>query len=131
LQLVKNPGQFDVIVTSNLFGDILSDLAAALPGSLGLTPSASLNADGFGLYEPSGGSAPDIAGTGIANPIAQILSASMMFRFSFGWTAEADAIERAVTAALDDGLRTADIYAGLGTQVSAREMAQAVADRIS
>lgn len=131
LQLVKNPSQFDVIVTSNLFGDILSDLAAALPGSLGLTPSASLHAEGFGLYEPSGGSAPDIAGRGIANPIAQILSAAMMFRFSFGWTTEADAIEGAVAHALDDGFRTADIYAGEGTQVSTHEMAKVIAERIT
>lgn len=109
LQLVKNPGQFDVIVAPNLFGDILSDLAAALPGSLGLTPSASLNSAGFAMYEPSGGSAPDIAGKGIANPIAQILSAGMLLRYSFGWTAEADAIDRAVRAALRDGLRTADL----------------------
>lgn len=130
LQLVKNPGQFDVIVTSNLFGDILSDLAAALPGSLGLTPSASLNAHGFGLYEPSGGSAPDIAGTGTANPIAQILSASMMLRFSFGWSEEADAIDNAVVRALDAGYRTADIYAGTGTKVSTHEMAVAIAERI-
>jgi 3-isopropylmalate dehydrogenase len=130
LQLVKNPGQFDVIVTSNLFGDILSDLAAALPGSLGLTPSASLNADGFGLYEPSGGSAPDIAGKGIANPIAQILSASMMLRFSFGWSAEADAIDTAVVRVFDEGYRTADIFAGTGRKVSTHEMAEAIAERI-
>jgi 3-isopropylmalate dehydrogenase len=131
LQLVKDPKQFDVIVTSNLFGDILSDLAAALPGSLGLTPSASLNAQRFGLYEPSGGSAPDIAGKGIANPIAQILSASMLFRFSFGWTNEADAIERAVIAALDAGYRTADIYTGIGERVSTREMAKSIIERIT
>jgi len=131
LQLVKDPKQFDVIVTSNLFGDILSDLAAALPGSLGLTPSASLNAQGFGLYEPSGGSAPDIAGKGIANPIAQILSTSMLFRFSFGWTNEADAIERAVVAALDAGYRTADIYTGIGERVSTREMASIISERIA
>lgn len=130
LQLVKNPGQFDVIVTSNLFGDILSDLAAALPGSLGLTPSASLNAAGFGLYEPSGGSAPDIAGKGIANPIAQILSASMMLRFSFGWSEAADALDTAVIRALEEGYRTVDIYAGSGTQVSTHEMAVAIAERI-
>jgi 3-isopropylmalate dehydrogenase len=130
LQLVKNPGQFDVIVTSNLFGDILSDLAAALPGSLGLTPSASLNAEGFGLYEPSGGSAPDIAGQGIANPIAQILSASMMFRFSFGWSVEADAIDCAVGRVLDEGYRTPDIHAGTGKKVSTREMAEAITERI-
>jgi 3-isopropylmalate dehydrogenase len=122
LQLVKNPGQFDVIVTSNLFGDILSDLAAALPGSLGLTPSASFNERGFGLYEPSGGSAPDIAGTGMANPIAQILSAAMMLRFSFGWDQEATAIERAVEEALDAGHRTQDIATAEGPAVSTSEM---------
>lgn len=130
LQLVKSPGQFDVIVTSNLFGDILSDLAAALPGSLGLTPSASLNSAGFGLYEPSGGSAPDLAGKGLANPIAQILSASMMVRFSFGWNAEADSIDRAVEAALRDGYRTVDIFNGVGRKVSTQEMAKAIMERI-
>jgi 3-isopropylmalate dehydrogenase len=131
LQLVKNPAQFDVIVTSNLFGDILSDLAAALPGSLGLTPSASLNANGFGLYEPSGGSAPDIAGKGIANPIAQILSAAMMFRFSFDWKEEADALERAVDRALQDGYRTADIFLGEGHKVSTSEMADQILRRLA
>jgi 3-isopropylmalate dehydrogenase len=131
LQLVKNPAQFDVIVTSNLFGDILSDLAAALPGSLGLTPSASLNQDGFGLFEPSGGSAPDIAGKGIANPIAQILSVAMMFRFSFDWGPEADALEGAVERALSDGYRTADIYYGEGVQVSTSEMADRVIERLA
>lgn len=131
LQLVKNPARFDVIVTSNLFGDILSDLAAALPGSLGLMPSASLNAEGFGLYEPSGGSAPDIAGQGIANPIAQILSASMMLRYSFGWDHEANAIERAVRSAFDAGLRTADIFIGEGQVVSTSEMAGEIVYRLS
>lgn len=130
LQLVRNPGQFDVIVTSNLFGDILSDLAAALPGSLGLAPSASLNADGFGLFEPSGGSAPDIAGKGVANPLAQILSASMMFRFSFGWIQEADAVERSVSEALKDGYRTPDIFFGTGRTVTTSEMADQVIDRL-
>jgi 3-isopropylmalate dehydrogenase len=112
LQLVKNPGQFDVIVTSNLFGDILSDLAAALPGSLGLAPSASLNQEGFGLFEPSGGSAPDIAGRGIANPIAQILSGAMMFRFAFGWSELADRVEQAVDLALagEQAARLQQIY---------------------
>ncbi len=130
LQLVKNPGQFDVIVTSNLFGDILSDLAAALPGSLGLTPSASLNAAGFGLFEPSGGSAPDIAGRGIANPIAQILSAAMMFRFSFDWKDEADALERAVEMTLQDEYRTADIFFEAGRKVSTTEMADHIIERL-
>jgi 3-isopropylmalate dehydrogenase len=109
MQIIKNPAQFDVILTSNLFGDILSDAAAVLPGSLGLTPSASLNANGFGLYEPSGGSAPDIAGTGLANPLAQILSAAMMLRYSFGLNNEADSIENAVEAILKAGFRTKDI----------------------
>jgi 3-isopropylmalate dehydrogenase len=131
LQLVKNPAQFDVIVTSNLFGDILSDLAAALPGSLGLTPSASLNANGFGLYEPSGGSAPDIAGKGIANPIAQILSAALMFRFSFDWKNEADALETAVDKTLHDGYRTADIFLGEGHKVSTSEMADQILRRLA
>lgn len=130
LQLVKNPAQFDVIVAPNLFGDILSDLAAALPGSLGLTPSASFNADGFGLYEPSGGSAPDIAGQGIANPIAQILSASMMLRYSFGWIEEANAIDHAVSAALDAGLRTVDIYTGTGSRASTEEIGRGIRERM-
>lgn len=110
MQLFINPGQFDVIVTANLFGDILSDAAAALPGSLGLIPSASLNESGSGLYEPAGGSAPDIAGKNIANPIAQILSAAMMMRYSFGLEKEAKDIENAVQKALQEGLRTKDIY---------------------
>jgi len=130
LQLVKNPRQFDVIVAPNLFGDILSDLAAALPGSLGLTPSASFNAQGFGLYEPSGGSAPDIAGQGIANPLAQILSAAMMARYSFGWLEEANAIEMAVSRVLDEGFRTRDIFNGTGRCVSTREMGDAVCGAI-
>lgn len=130
LQLVRDPARFDVIVTSNLFGDILSDLAAALPGSLGLMPSASLNAQGFGLFEPSGGSAPDIAGKGVANPIAQILSASMMVRFAFGWTEEADAIDRAVALALESGARTTDIFSGGGRLVSTIEMANQIAQKI-
>ena len=88
MQMVLNPHQFDVIVTDNMFGDIISDLAAALPGSLGLIPSASLNKDSFGLYEPSGGSAPEIANKGIANPCAQILSSAMMLRYSFGMNDE-------------------------------------------
>jgi 3-isopropylmalate dehydrogenase len=131
LQLVKSPGQFDVIVTSNLFGDILSDLAAALPGSLGLTASASLNSEGFGLYEPSGGSAPELAGKGVANPIAQILSAAMMLRFSFGWNSEADSIERAVDDALRDGYRTVDILRDSGRKVSTKEMAEAITERLA
>jgi len=131
LQLVKNPAQFDVIVAPNLFGDILSDLAAALPGSLGLSPSASFNSEGFALYEPSGGSAPDIAGKGIANPIAQILSAAMMLRYSFGWDAEANAIESAVSSALADGYRTADLASPNHKASTTREMGDAIRARIS
>lgn len=130
LQLVRNPSQFDVIVTSNLFGDILSDLAAALPGSLGLTPSASLNSAGFGLYEPSGGSAPDIAGKGVANPIAQILSAAMMLQYSFDWFDEAHAIERAVHETLEAGYRTADIATASEPTISTGEMTREIVKRI-
>jgi 3-isopropylmalate dehydrogenase len=109
MQLVRNPRQFDVIVTGNLFGDILSDEASMLTGSIGMLPSASLDAKGKGLYEPIHGSAPDIAGKGIANPLAMILSMAMMFRYSFGRTDVAARIEKAVRAALGLGLRTADI----------------------
>jgi 3-isopropylmalate dehydrogenase len=130
LQLVKDPGQFDVLVTSNLFGDILSDLAAALPGSLGLTPSASLASNGFGLYEPSGGSAPDIAGRGIANPIAQILSAAMMLQLSFSWLEEAAAIERAVQETLMAGYRTRDIAQTGEAAISNTEITSKIIERI-
>lgn len=109
MQLVKNPHQFDVMLCGNMFGDILSDETAMLTGSMGLLPSASLNEAGFGLFEPAGGSAPDIAGKGIANPIAQILSAALMLRYSFGENAAAEAIEAAVTLAINQGVRTADI----------------------
>lgn len=110
MQLVKWPKQFDVILAENMFGDILSDEAAMLTGSLGMLPSASLAEGSFGMYEPSGGSAPDIAGQGIANPIAQILSMAMMLKFSFGMLDAADAIDKAVEKVLDQGYRTADIY---------------------
>ncbi len=110
MQLVKNPKQFDVILCENMFGDILSDEAAMLTGSLGMLPSASLAEGTFGMYEPSGGSAPDIAGQGIANPIAQILSMGMMMRFSFNMIEAADAIDNAVSKILDQGYRTADIF---------------------
>jgi len=110
MQLVRWPKQFDVILCENMFGDILSDEAAMLTGSLGMLPSASLAEGTFGMYEPSGGSAPDIAGQGIANPIAQILSAGMMLRFSFGMVEAADAIDNAVATILDQGFRTRDIY---------------------
>ncbi|KAB0665336.1 3-isopropylmalate dehydrogenase [Oryzomonas japonica] len=110
MQLVRWPKQFDVILCENMFGDILSDEAAMLTGSLGMLPSASLAEGTFGMYEPSGGSAPDIAGQGIANPIAQILSAGMLLRFSFGMVEAADAIDNAVATVLDQGFRTRDIY---------------------
>ena len=109
MQLVRKPQQFDVMLCENLFGDIISDEAAAVVGSLGLLPSASLGEGTFGLYEPSGGSAPDIAGKGIANPIAQILSGALMLRHTFQLNAAADAIERAVEATLASGMRTADL----------------------
>jgi 3-isopropylmalate dehydrogenase len=122
MQLVRNPGQFDVIVTGNLFGDILSDQASMCVGSIGLLASASLDADGKGLYEPIHGSAPDIAGQGKANPLATILSAAMMLRFSLGLAGEADKIEHAVARALAGGARTADIAGGMSTS----EMGDAV-----
>lgn len=109
MQLVRDPHQFDVMLCGNLFGDIISDEAAMLTGSMGLLASASLNAEKFGMFEPAGGSAPDIAGKGIANPIAQILSASMMLRYSFGMDEAADAIDHAVESVLDAGIHTADI----------------------
>lgn len=109
MQMILNPRQFDVIVTENMFGDIISDLAAALPGSIGLIPSASMNADGLGLYEPSGGSAPEIAGKGIANPCAQILSAAMMLRHSFEMHKEANLIEEAINATFARGMITVDL----------------------
>jgi 3-isopropylmalate dehydrogenase len=110
MQLVKDPSQFDVLLTTNMFGDILSDAAAVLPGSLGLLASASLNSDGFGLFEPPGGSAQDIAGLGIANPIGQILSVALMFRFAFKMDKEATLIESAVEDTLREGYRTRDIH---------------------
>ena len=122
MQLVRNPGQFDVIVTGNLFGDILSDQASMCAGSIGLLPSASLDAQGKGLYEPIHGSAPDIAGTGKANPLATILSAAMMLRYSLDMAAEADRIEAAVARALATGARTAD----LGGTVTTKAMGRAV-----
>lgn len=126
MQLVKEPKRFDVVVTGNMFGDILSDEASMLTGSIGMLPSASLNAQGQGLYEPSHGSAPDIAGKGIANPLATILSAAMMLRFSLQQEAAAQKIEAAVQKVLADGLRTADIYSEGTTKVTTREMGDAV-----
>ncbi|HVV68993.1 MAG TPA: 3-isopropylmalate dehydrogenase [Gammaproteobacteria bacterium] len=126
MQLFINPGQFDVILTSNLFGDILSDAAAALPGSLGLMPSASLSESGLNLYEPSGGSAPDLTGQNIANPIAQILSVALMLRFSFDLYAEAERIETAIQKALNAGYRTRDIYSDGKKSVGTTEMTDAI-----
>ena len=126
MQLVKAPKSFDVIVTGNMFGDILSDEASMLTGSIGMLPSASLNDKKQGLYEPSHGSAPDIAGKGIANPLATILSAAMMLRFSLGQEAAANRIEDAVKKVLAQGLRTPDIYSEGTTKVSTREMGDAV-----
>ncbi|WP_455554318.1 3-isopropylmalate dehydrogenase [Comamonas sp.] len=126
MQLVKEPKRFDVVVTGNMFGDILSDEASMLTGSIGMLPSASLNAKGQGLYEPSHGSAPDIAGKDIANPLATILSAAMMLRFSLNQEAAAQKIEAAVQKVLADGLRTVDIYSEGTTKVSTREMGDAV-----
>lgn len=113
MQLVRWPKQFDVMLCGNMFGDIISDEAAMLTGSLGMLPSASIAESSFGMYEPSGGSAPDIAGQGIANPIAQILSASMMLRYSFGMVDAADAVDAAVEKTLNQGYRTCDIYQGM------------------
>lgn len=125
-QLVRNPKAFDVILTGNLFGDILSDEAATIAGSLGMLPSASLREDSFGLYEPIHGSAPDIAGKGIANPLAAILSGAMMLRHSFGLADEAAEIERAVKAALDEGIRTPDIASPGANPVGTKKMTSAV-----
>ncbi|MBT8527213.1 3-isopropylmalate dehydrogenase [Polynucleobacter paneuropaeus] len=126
MQLVKAPKAFDVVVTGNLFGDILSDEAAMLTGSIGMLPSASLDKNNKGLYEPSHGSAPDIAGKGIANPLATILSASMMLRYSLGMPEQADTIEAAVQKVLSQGLRTADIFTAGSTKVSTKQMGDAV-----
>ncbi len=126
MQLVRNPRQFDVIVTGNMFGDILSDEASMLTGSIGMLPSASLDANGKGLYEPIHGSAPDIAGKGRANPLAQILSTAMMFRYTFQRAGIADRIEKAVRSALAAGLRTADIATPKSKPVTTTEMGSAV-----
>ena len=130
MQLVKDPKQFDVILTENMFGDILSDEASMVTGSIGMLASASLNETKFGLYEPSGGSAPDIAGKGIANPIATILSAAMMLRFSFDLDKEADAIEAAVAKVLKDGYRTIDIMSEGKTQIGTEEMGDLISENI-
>lgn len=136
MQLVKDPKQFDVILTENMFGDILSDEASMVTGSIGMLSSASLNDTKFGLYEPSGGSAPDIAGKGIANPIATILSAAMMLRYSFDLDKEADAIEKAVKQVLEEGYRTIDIMPQEEakradvTQIGTAKMGDLIAERI-
>ncbi len=130
MQLIRNPAQFDVIVTENMFGDILSDEASMLTGSIGMMPSASLSEGTLGMYEPIHGSAPDIAGTGKANPIGTVLSASMMLRYSFDMSAEADAIEAAVDKVLDGGYRTADIMKDGFTLVSCAEMGDLIAANI-
>ena len=130
MQLVKDPKQFDVILTENMFGDILSDEASMITGSIGMLSSASLNETKFGLYEPSGGSAPDIAGQGIANPIATILSAAMMLRFSFDLDKEADAIEASVAKVLKDGYRTIDIMSEGKTQIGTARMGDEIAANI-
>ena len=131
MQLVSRPAEFDVLVTENLFGDILSDEAAMLTGSLGMLPSASLGESGPGLYEPVHGSAPDIAGTGTANPLATLLSVAMMLRYGLGMHGEADRLERAVDAALAEGLRTPDLAVGEGTrEVGTDEMTEAVIARL-
>ncbi len=130
MQLVKDPAQFDVILTENMFGDILSDEASMVTGSIGMLPSASLNDSKFGLYEPSHGSAPDIAGQDIANPIATVLSAAMMLRYSFDLDREADVVERAVKKVLQDGYRTADIWSEGCRKVGCRQMGDLLAERI-
>jgi 3-isopropylmalate dehydrogenase len=126
MQLVRNPKQFDVIVTGNMFGDILSDEASMLTGSIGMLPSASLDARGKGLYEPIHGTAPDIAGKGLANPLATILSAAMMLRYSLGQPQAAERIEAAVSRVLAAGLRTADIHTPGARKVGTQEMGDAV-----
>jgi 3-isopropylmalate dehydrogenase len=126
MQLVRAPKQFDVMVTTNMFGDILSDAAAMLTGSIGMLPSASLDAQGKGMYEPIHGSAPDIAGQNVANPLATILSVAMMLRYSLDEPEMADRIESAVNTVLDQGLRTADIHQPGTQKVGTAEMGDAV-----
>ena len=130
MQMVRDPRQFDVIVTTNMFGDILSDEASMVTGSIGMLPSASIGEGNFGMYEPIHGSAPDIAGQGIANPLATILSGAMMLRYTFGLDDEAEVIEKAVVAVLDDGYRTADIMSEGMTLVGTEEMTKLVINKI-
>ena len=130
MQLIRDPRRFDVLLCGNMFGDILSDELAALTGSIGMLPSASLNGTGFGLYEPVGGSAPDIAGKGIANPIAQILSAAMLLRHSLQHAEAADAVEAAVEQVLAAGLRTPDIAGKSDSVVGTAAMGDAIVEAI-
>lgn len=130
MQIVKDPSQFDVVVTENMFGDILSDEASMITGSIGMIPSSSLGATSNGLYEPIHGSAPDIAGKDLANPIGTVLSAAMMLRFSFDMPAEADCVENAVSAVLDGGWRTADIYADGCNKVGCTEMGRLILENM-
>ena len=131
MQLVRDPGRFDVLLCENLFGDMLSDQAAAVAGSLGMLPSASLGEGSFGLYEPAGGSAPDIAGKGVANPIAQILSLALLFEMSLGETGAAQSIRQAVAGAIQEGWRTADLAGPREKKVGTQEMAQEIARRVA
>jgi 3-isopropylmalate dehydrogenase len=131
MQLVKNPRQFDVMLCGNMFGDILSDECAMLTGSMGLLPSASLAEGTFGMYEPAGGTAPDIAGKGVANPIAQILSAALMLRYSFAQHDAATAIERAVAATIESGIRTGDIASPGTKTVGTKEMGDAIVAKLA
>jgi 3-isopropylmalate dehydrogenase len=130
MQLVKNPRQFDVVLCGNMFGDILSDEASMITGSLGMLPSASLSGGSFGLYEPAGGSAPDIAGRGIANPIAQILSGALMLKYSFGLDHAYDAIFSAIESVLADGYRTGDIMSEGVKETGTSEMGSLIAERV-
>ncbi|MBN2859795.1 MAG: 3-isopropylmalate dehydrogenase [Sphaerochaetaceae bacterium] len=130
MQLVRDPGQFDVIVTTNMFGDILSDEASMITGSIGMLPSASLNADNFGMYEPIHGSAPDIAGKDMANPIATVLSCAMMLRYTFDLNSEAEAMEKAVTEVLAAGYRTKDIHTEGTKLVGTRKMGDLIAEAV-
>ena len=130
MQLVRDPHQFDVLLCDNMFGDIISDEAAMLTGSMGLLASASLNKDKFGLFEPDGGSAPDIAGKGIANPIAQILSAAMMLRYRFGLDEAVNAIDKAVERTLDDGIHTRDIAVDPNRTVGTAEMGDTIVNHL-
>jgi 3-isopropylmalate dehydrogenase len=130
MQLVKDPSQFDVLLCGNMFGDILSDECAMITGSMGMLPSASLSESGFGLYEPTGGSAPDIAGKGIANPVAQILSLAMLLRFSLGKVEAANSIESAVNRVLDNGVLTADLAKDRSMAVGTKAMGDAIAQAI-